>query len=122
MKYKRILVSERGGPEGMAVVEDDLVAPRRPGEVRVRVEAASVSLPDVEGRYGRSPFPPPLPFTPGYAIVGCVEALGSGITQAQAGDRVAALLGYGGYAEYVYVTEAKLIPVPRLSIPLGSSR
>ena len=80
--------------------------------MRVRVLAAAVSLPDVEARYGRSPFPPKLPFTPGYAIVGAVDAVGAGVTQAKAGDRMAALTVYGGYAEYVFVAEKKLIPVP----------
>ena len=111
MKYRRIVVARRGGPEVLRVAEEDLRPPAA-GEVRVRVLAAAVSLPDVEARYGRSPFPPKLPFTPGYAIVGAVDAAGAGVTQAQAGDRVAALTVYGGYAEYVVVAEKKLIPVP----------
>ncbi|MBM4459026.1 MAG: hypothetical protein FJ011_14905 [Chloroflexi bacterium] len=110
-KYKRLLVTQRGGPETLRIVENDLRPPAA-SEVRIRVLAAAVSLPDVEARYGRSPFPPRLPFTPGYAIVGAVDAAGTGVTQAQAGDRVAALTVYGGYAEYVYVAEKKLIPVP----------
>ncbi|MCS6994992.1 MAG: hypothetical protein NZP74_14340 [Anaerolineales bacterium] len=40
----------------LEVVENDLRPPRK-GEARIRVLAASVSLPDVEARYGRSPFP-----------------------------------------------------------------
>jgi NADPH:quinone reductase-like Zn-dependent oxidoreductase len=112
MKYRRIVVAQRGGPETLRVVEEDL-RPPGVGEVRVRVLAAAVSLPDVEARYGRSPFPPKLPFTPGYAIVGAVDAVGrNGISPYKPGDRVAALTVYGGYAEYVYVAEKKLIPVP----------
>jgi NADPH:quinone reductase-like Zn-dependent oxidoreductase len=111
MKYKRILVTQRGGPETLQIVESDLRPPAA-REARVQVLAAAVSLPDVEARYGRSPFPPKLPFTPGYAIVGAVDAAGAGVTQAVAGDRAAALTVYGGYAEYVYVAEQKLIPVP----------
>lgn len=111
MKYRKILVTQRGGPEMMRVVEDDLQPPQE-SAVRIRVLAAAVSLPDVEARYGRSPFPPKLPFTPGYAIVGDVDVAGAGVTQAKPGDRVAALTVYDGYAEYVYVAEKKLIPVP----------
>jgi NADPH:quinone reductase-like Zn-dependent oxidoreductase len=66
----------------------------------------------VEARYGRSPFPPKVPFTPGYAIVGTVDAVGERVTQARVGEHAAALTVYGGYAEYVYVSEKKLISVP----------
>jgi NADPH:quinone reductase-like Zn-dependent oxidoreductase len=111
MKYKRLVVTQRGGPEMLQIVEDDLRPPSA-SEARVHVLAAAVSLPDVEARYGRSPFPPKVPFTPGYAIVGTVDAVGGRVTRAQVGDRVAALTVYGGYAEYVYVSEKKLISVP----------
>lgn len=74
----------------LQIVEEDLPPPEA-GEARVRVLAAAVSLPDVEARYGRSPFPPKRRFTPGYAIVGDVDAVGPGVTSVKAGDRVAAL-------------------------------
>jgi NADPH:quinone reductase-like Zn-dependent oxidoreductase len=111
MKYNRLVVTQRGGPEMLQIIKDELRPPAA-NEARVRVLAAAVSLPDVEARYGRSPFPPKVPFTPGYAIVGRVDAVGGGVTQTQMGNRVAALTVYGGYAEYVYLTEKKLIPVP----------
>jgi NADPH:quinone reductase-like Zn-dependent oxidoreductase len=111
LNYKSILVTKRGGPEALEIVENDLRLPKA-GEVRIRVLASAVSLPDVEARYGRSPFPPKVPFTPGYAIVGRVDAVGVGVSQAKAGDCVAALTVYGGYSEVVYWPEKKLIPVP----------
>jgi NADPH:quinone reductase-like Zn-dependent oxidoreductase len=49
---------------------------------------------------------------PGYAIIGVVDAIGEGITNAQVGDRVAALTTLGGYAEYIFLGEKQLIPVP----------
>ncbi len=111
MKYSSVQVINRGGPEMLQIVANDL-RPPAPREVRVRVLAAAVSLPDVEARYGRSPFPPRLPFTPGYAIVGTVDAVGESVAQVAPGDRVAALTVYGGYAEFVYRAEKKLIPIP----------
>ncbi len=111
MKYKRFVVTRRGGPEMMQIVEDELRPPAA-GEVRLRVLAAAVSLPDVEARYGHSPFPPKVPFTPGYAVVGEVDAVGESVAKTQVGDRNAALTVYGGYAQYVYVSEKKMIPVP----------
>lgn len=111
MKYRSVVAARRGGPEVLQIVENELRAPEA-GEARVRVLAAAVSLPDVEARQGRSPFPPRPPFTPGYAIVGEVEAVGAGVHQAKPGDLAAALTVYGGYSEYVYLSEKKLIPVP----------
>ena len=111
LKYKSVTVIQRGGPEYLQVVENSLLIPE-PGEARVKVLSAPVSLPDVEARYGRSPFKLKVPFVPGYAIVGDVDAIGSGIQNTSVGDRVAALTVYGGYAEYIYLREDQLIPVP----------
>jgi NADPH:quinone reductase-like Zn-dependent oxidoreductase len=111
MKYRSVVVTKLGGPEVLQTVENELREPA-PGEVRIRVLAAPVCAPDIEVRRGRSPFAPRLPFTPGYAVVGPVDAVGSGVTQTAAGAQAAALLGYGGYAEYAYVSERNLIPVP----------
>jgi NADPH:quinone reductase-like Zn-dependent oxidoreductase len=49
---------------------------------------------------------------PGYAIIGVVDAIGDGVTNAAVGDRVAALTIHGGYAEYIFLGEKQLIPVP----------
>jgi NADPH:quinone reductase len=111
MRYKRVVVTRRGPPDVLQVVESELRQPR-PKEVRVKVLATCVCLPDVQARYGQTPFPPRLPFTPGYAAVGIVDAFGDGVTQASIGDRVAALMIVGGYAEYVFLPQNQLIPVP----------
>lgn len=117
MKYRNICVPKRGGPEVMQIVENDLRPPMN-GEIRVKVLAASVSLPDVEARYGRSPFPPRVPFVPGYSIVGEVDAIGEDIQETAVGAWVAALTVYGGYSEYVYLKEDQLIPVPKTINPV----
>ncbi len=111
MKYKSVIVTKRGGPEALQIVEKDLHPPST-GESRIKILAAAVSLPDVETRYGRTPFAPKVPFVPGYAIIGLVDALGEGVTKVSVGDRVAALTVYGGYSEYIYLNQEKLIPVP----------
>lgn len=111
MNYKSIIVTERGGPEVLQVVENQL-RPPTDKEVRVRVLATPVCLPDVQARYGQTPIPPKVPFVPGYAIVGDVEAVGDKVETAVIGDRVAALTVFDGYAEVIYLTGDKLIPVP----------
>ncbi len=57
MKYKSVIVTRRGGPDVMQVVENDLRAPAA-GEVRVKILASCVCAPDVQARYGQSPFKP----------------------------------------------------------------
>jgi NADPH:quinone reductase-like Zn-dependent oxidoreductase len=116
VKYKSVVVTKRGGPEVLQVVENDLRAPSA-GEVRIKILATSVCLPDVQARYGRTPIAPKLPFVPGYALIGDVDAVGEGVTGAAVGDRVAALTVFGGYAEYTYLSEELLIPVPDMLDP-----
>ena len=111
MKYKSVVVTKRGGPEVLQVIENDLRMPSA-GEARVKILATPVCLPDVEARYGRSPFSLKIPFVPGYAIIGVVDAIGEGVTHTAVGDRVAALTTLGGYAEYIFLGEKQLIPVP----------
>jgi NADPH:quinone reductase-like Zn-dependent oxidoreductase len=111
MKYKSVIVTQRGGPEALQIIEKDLRPPSAE-EVRIKILAAAVSLPDVEARYGRTPFAPKVPFVPGYAIIGVADALGESVAKASVGDRVAALTVYGGYTEYIYIEEKQLIPVP----------
>lgn len=111
MKYNGVLVTRHGGPEVLQIVENEL-RPPSPGEARIKVLAAPVCAPDITARYGWSPFVPKLPFTPGYAFIGSVDAVGKGVASAAVGDRVAALTAYGAYAEYIYWDGEQLIPVP----------
>jgi NADPH:quinone reductase-like Zn-dependent oxidoreductase len=111
MRYKSVIVTKRGGPEVLQVIENDLRLPSA-RETRVKILAACVCLPDVQARYGHSPFAIKIPFVPGYAIIGVVDALGEGVANTAVGQRVAALTVYGGYAEYIFLREKLLIPVP----------
>jgi NADPH:quinone reductase-like Zn-dependent oxidoreductase len=111
VRYRSVAVTKRGGPEALQVVENDLRAPSA-GEARIKILAAPVSLPDVEARYGRTPFAPKIPFVPGYGFIGIVDAVGRDVSDVAVGDRVAALTAYGGYAETIFWDAKQLIPVP----------
>jgi NADPH:quinone reductase-like Zn-dependent oxidoreductase len=111
MPSKSVVATARGGPEVLQVTENVLRAPSA-GEARVKILATSVCLPDVQARYGQTPIAPRIPFVPGYAIIGTVDAIGNGVTNVDVGDRVAALTVFGGYAEYIYTDPELLIPVP----------
>jgi NADPH:quinone reductase len=111
MRNRRIVVSHYGGPDELHVVEEECPEPKD-GEVRVRVLAAGVSLPDVMMREGIHPETPRLPYTPGWDLVGVVDQLGSGTSGIEPGQIVAALPISGAYAEYVCLPQRELVPVP----------
>ena len=75
MKYTRIVINRYGGPEALQVVEEECPEPK-PDEVRVRVLAAGVALPDVLAREGVHPETPRVPYTPSWDLVGTIDQLG----------------------------------------------
>ncbi|HQU24702.1 MAG TPA: zinc-binding dehydrogenase [Acidiphilium sp.] len=84
-----------------------------PGEVRLRVIAAGTGFTDSFIRRGRYPdFKGPLPFTPGYDLVGIVEQHGPGVTSPPIGQIVADLCVTGGYTQYAIRPANGLVPVP----------
>jgi NADPH:quinone reductase-like Zn-dependent oxidoreductase len=111
MRHTRIMVTHYGGPDALRVVEEECPDPKD-GEVRVRVLAAGVSLPDLMMREGVHPETPPVPFTPGWDLVGMVDRLGGGISGIEPGQTVAALPISGAYAEFVCLPRRELVPVP----------
>jgi NADPH:quinone reductase-like Zn-dependent oxidoreductase len=108
---KSVVVNEYGGPEVVTVVETEVPTPG-PGEVRVKVLAAGVSFTDTQLRAGTYLGGPKPPFTPGYELVGVVEALGPGCKRLRVGDRVGSLTVWGADAERVCVPEAYAVEVP----------
>ena len=111
MKYKNVVLTKRGGPEVLQVVENELRPPKNE-EVQIKVLACGVGRTDIAMRYGYYPFAPKIPFVPGYEIVGIVEEVGTKVTRFRIGDRVAALTVYGGYSEYIYLEQQHLVEVP----------
>jgi len=111
MRHTRIVVTRYGGSDVLRVVEEERPEPKD-GEVRVKVLAAGVSLPDVMAREGIHPETPALPFTPGWDLVGVVDRLGAGVSGIAPGQVVAALPISGAYAEFVCLRQSELIPVP----------
>ncbi|HEX8796444.1 MAG TPA: NAD(P)H-quinone oxidoreductase [Polyangiaceae bacterium] len=105
---KAIVIREPGGPEVLELREVATPEPSR-GEVRVRVRATAVNRADLLQRMGHYPAPPGWPKDiPGLEIAGEVDAVGDGVTELAAGDRVFGLVGGGGYAEQL-VTHARTL-------------
>jgi NADPH:quinone reductase-like Zn-dependent oxidoreductase len=111
VRHTRIIVTHYGGPDALQVVEEECPEPKR-GEVRVRVRAAGVSLPDIMAREGVHPETPLVPFTPGWDLVGVVDRLGDGVSGIELGQIVAAMPISGAYAEFVCLPQRELVPVP----------
>ena len=107
-------ISIRGGKGGAdALFVESLPVPvPAPGQLLIRVRAAGVNRPDIFQRAGLYPPPPGAPATLGLEVAGEVTAVGDGVERWRPGDRVTALLGGGGYAEYAVVDARHALPVP----------
>ena len=83
---RAIQITAYGGPEQMHLVDLPVGEPG-PGEIRIRHHACGLNFIDVYQRTGL--YPNPLPLRLGMEGAGVVEAVGPGVTEVQAGDRVA---------------------------------
>lgn len=81
-----------------------------PGQILIKVEAAGVNRPDLAQRIGAYPPPPGAPPTMGLEVAGEL-VVGSG--RWKAGDKVCALLGGGGYAQYAVCDARHALPIPK---------
>jgi NADPH2:quinone reductase len=84
---KALLSRQAGGPETLVLEEIAEPVPGR-GEVRIKVRAVGVNFPDLLIIQDLYQIKPPRPFAPGGELSGVVEALGDGVTNLKAGDRV----------------------------------
>lgn len=110
--YRAIMLTAKGDPSVLSEVELPMIEPG-PGEVRISVRATGAGGTDVIMRRGFYPYAPKIPFVPGYEVVGNIEALGSGDTGGlRVGQRVAALIVHGGYAEKLVRPASDFVPVP----------
>jgi NADPH2:quinone reductase len=106
---RAIRISEWGGPEVLELVEDAPVPEPDEQGVLVRVTAAGVNFADTHARENSYLARYELPLIPGAEVVGVVERDGPGFA---AGQRVVALVGTGGYAEYAVAPAATTFRVP----------
>ena len=103
--YRAVMLTKKGGPEVLQIVELPIEQPG-PGQLRVRVRAAGVGSTDLAMLAGNYAYAPKIPFVPGYEVAGVVEAIGTGVTGFELGQRVAALTVHGSFAELL-VREAE---------------
>ena len=111
MTNLRAIITRAGGPEVLTLVEEAAPEPA-PGEVRLRVRTVGVAFADVYSRLGIYPGAPRPPFTPGFDVVGAVDAIGESVSGFAPGDRYAAIIERGGSARFVCVPATALVAVP----------
>lgn len=100
-----------GGPEVLQPVERPVPHPG-PGEALIKVAAAGVNRPDILQRRGMYAPPSGASSVPGLEIAGEVVACGDGVDDGLIGQRVCALVGGGGYAQYAVAPFGQCLPVP----------
>lgn len=108
----KAIVCKTFGPPEKLVYEDVPSPNASAGQAVVDVKACGVNFPDtliIEGKYQFRPEPP---FSPGGEVAGVVSEVGEGVKNVKPGDRVVALMPWGGYAEKVVTDATRLIPIP----------
>ncbi|PGF16407.1 NADPH:quinone reductase [Natrinema sp. CBA1119] len=108
---KAIEVTEYGDSDRLEIIDADRPEPG-PGEVRIDIKAAGINFADIMQRRGHYPGGPEPPYVPGMEAAGTVDAVGDGVEDVSAGDRVVAMLDTGGYAESTTVDAQLLFPIP----------
>jgi len=109
---KTVRFHSTGSPDVLTFEDVPDPVPGR-GEVLIRVEAVGLNFADVLRRRGDPyPEPSPLPFTLGGEVAGTIAALGEGLTEPAIGTLVYAACRTGGYAQYVVVPVATIVPIP----------
>ena len=106
---RAVQITTLDGPTALEVVEVD--EPSGDGQVVVDVHVSGVTFPEVLQSRGEYQLKPELPFVPGSEVAGVVRSApeGSGL---EAGQRVAAFPGLGGFAEVVAVPPTMVFPLP----------
>jgi putative PIG3 family NAD(P)H quinone oxidoreductase len=110
---KAVKIVSFGGVEGLDIREVADAPHATLDRVRVRVRAAGLNRADILQRLGRYPAPPGYPQDiPGIEFAGEVSEVGDEVRMWKAGDRVFGIIGGGGQAQYVTVSESALAPIP----------
>jgi NADPH2:quinone reductase len=108
---KAMLCAAHGPPETMTMAE---LPPLKagPGQVVISVKACGVNFPDVLMIQNKYQFKPALPFAPGLEVAGIIKEAGEGVETLKAGDRVAAAIRFGGFAEEALTEAQRCVPIP----------
>src|SRR5437870_6001276 len=116
----RAVICRAWGPVDDLKLEDVAPPTPGPGQLVIDIRATGVNYADsimVAGRYQTRP---PFPFSPGLETAGVVTRRGEAVTRFKTGDRVMAILAYGGFAEQAPADAAEALPIPD-AMPVGEA-
>jgi NADPH2:quinone reductase len=108
---RAIVADEFGPPEAYSLREHEAPAPGK-GQIRIAMKAIGISYVDVLTAAGKYQVTPPLPFIPGSECAGIVEAVGEGVTNVAAGDRVMGSSFGGIFADVATLRASSFNKVP----------
>lgn len=103
---------QTGGPDTLVYRDDAPVPDPAADQVRIRVHAAALNMPDlllIEDKYQDRPA---RPFAPGSEVAGTIDALGADVTGFAIGQRVMAVTSFGGLADYACAPATKTSAIP----------
>ena len=110
IKMKAIVINKENKSLSYTDVPNPII---KTGEVLIEVYAAALNRADLLQREGNYPPPPGCPEWPGLEVAGVIKEVATGVTKWKVGDKVCALLGGGGYAQYVAVPCEMVMPIPK---------
>jgi NADPH2:quinone reductase len=106
-----VRVHKIGGPEVLTYEDIDIPAPGQ-GQIKIKQHACGVNFIDTYFRAGMYPSPVGLPFVSGNEGAGEVIAVGPGVGDFKVGDRVAYVVGLGGYAQERLLPAERTVKLP----------
>ena len=106
-----VRVHKAGGPEVLTVEDIEVPAPGQ-GQIKIKQHACGVNFIDCYFRSGLYPSPVGLPFVSGNEGAGEVTAVGPGVSDFKVGDRVAYVVGLGGYAQERLLPAERTVKLP----------
>ena len=118
----RAVLCQAFGPPESLTLEEVPSPPVPDGAVKIRVRACGVNFPDVLLVQGLYQLKPPFPFSPGLEVAGEITEVGAGVETFRVGQRVMAIMMYGGFAEEVVAPASMALPLPdEISDELGAA-
>ena len=105
---RAVQIQDFGGPDVLEVADLPVPEPGE-GQVLIKVSRAGINFADTHARENTYLASYELPLVPGAEVAGTIERAADGLEQ---GQRVAALVPVGGYAEYAVAPAASTFPLP----------
>jgi len=118
---RAVILDKPGGNDALEL--RDVPVPRlTEGQALIRVESGGLNWADIQVRQGIYPHIKDYPFAAGFEIAGTINALGAGVRGYSVGERVAAIVFGGGFADFAAADASYLMRLPpSVSFDVGAA-